>query len=76
MSNKWMDLITNSKQQSAVLNIPVWVSRATLDAIGEGKIYASTPLPLSDLLQLLLMSDSALLIMKKAHLHAHTAVCC
>ncbi|OJA08989.1 hypothetical protein AZE42_09936 [Rhizopogon vesiculosus] len=35
MSNKWMDLITNSKQQSAVLNIPVWVSRATLDSIGE-----------------------------------------
>ncbi|OAX35974.1 cytochrome P450 [Rhizopogon vinicolor AM-OR11-026] len=35
MSNKWMDLITNSKEQSAVLNIPAWVSRATLDAVGE-----------------------------------------
>ncbi|OAX35978.1 cytochrome P450 [Rhizopogon vinicolor AM-OR11-026] len=35
LSNKWMDIITNSKEQSAVLNIPAWLSRATLDAIGQ-----------------------------------------
>ncbi|OJA15903.1 hypothetical protein AZE42_11499 [Rhizopogon vesiculosus] len=35
LSNKWMDVIMNSKEQSAVLNIPAWLSRATLDAIGE-----------------------------------------
>ncbi|OAX38351.1 cytochrome P450 [Rhizopogon vinicolor AM-OR11-026] len=35
MSNKWIDIITNSKEQSAMLNIPAWLSRATLDAIGE-----------------------------------------
>ncbi|OAX39240.1 cytochrome P450 [Rhizopogon vinicolor AM-OR11-026] len=35
MSNKWMDIISNSKEQSAVFNIPKWLSRATFDAIGE-----------------------------------------
>jgi hypothetical protein len=36
MSNKWVDLITNSGVESAVINIPAWLSRAALDAIGEG----------------------------------------
>ncbi|OAX35971.1 cytochrome P450 [Rhizopogon vinicolor AM-OR11-026] len=36
MSQKWMDLITNYKGESAVLNIAAWLSRAALDAIGEG----------------------------------------
>ncbi|KAG2153139.1 cytochrome P450 [Suillus clintonianus] len=35
MSNKWMDIISNSKEQSVVFDIPAWMSRATLDAIGE-----------------------------------------
>ncbi|KIK40787.1 hypothetical protein CY34DRAFT_763985 [Suillus luteus UH-Slu-Lm8-n1] len=35
MSNKWMEIISNSKEGSAVFNIPAWMSRATLDAIGE-----------------------------------------
>ncbi|KAG0708534.1 cytochrome P450 [Suillus ampliporus] len=35
MSNKWIDIISNSKEQSVVFNIPHWLSRATLDAIGE-----------------------------------------
>ncbi|OJA11405.1 hypothetical protein AZE42_12467 [Rhizopogon vesiculosus] len=35
MSNKWVDLITNSGVESAVINIPAWLSRAALDAIGE-----------------------------------------
>ncbi|KAG2037512.1 cytochrome P450 [Suillus americanus] len=35
MSNKWMEIISNSKEGSVVLNIPAWLSRATLDAIGE-----------------------------------------
>jgi hypothetical protein len=33
-----MDIINNSKEQSAEFNIAAWLSRATLDAIGEGKI--------------------------------------
>jgi hypothetical protein len=40
MSNKWMEIISNSEEPSAEFNIPAWLSRATLDAIGEGKIYA------------------------------------
>jgi hypothetical protein len=40
MCNKWMDMINNSKEQSAEFNIAAWLSRATLDAIGEGKIYS------------------------------------
>ena len=34
---KWKDIITSSADPSAVLDIPSWASRATLDAIGEGK---------------------------------------
>ncbi|KAG1824493.1 cytochrome P450 [Suillus subaureus] len=35
MSNKWMEIIGDSKEGSVVFNIPAWLSRATLDAIGE-----------------------------------------
>ncbi|OAX37779.1 cytochrome P450 [Rhizopogon vinicolor AM-OR11-026] len=35
MSNKWIDVISNSKEQSAVLDMSAWLSRTTLDAIGE-----------------------------------------
>ncbi|KAL0573545.1 hypothetical protein V5O48_008412 [Marasmius crinis-equi] len=34
LSNKWKDLLLESKDQSEILSIPGWVSRATLDAIG------------------------------------------
>jgi len=39
MSNKWMDVIGNSNESSAVLDIPTWLCRATLDAIGQGETY-------------------------------------
>ncbi|KAH7922165.1 cytochrome P450 [Leucogyrophana mollusca] len=35
MTTKWMEVVSNSEEQSIVLNIPAWMSRATLDAIGE-----------------------------------------
>lgn len=35
LSNKWMETISNSNEGLVVLNIPAWLSRATLDAIGE-----------------------------------------
>ncbi|KAJ8592655.1 cytochrome P450 [Rhizopogon salebrosus TDB-379] len=35
MCNKWMDMINNSEEQSAEFNVATWLSRATLDAIGE-----------------------------------------
>jgi cytochrome P450 len=35
MSDKWMEIISNSKEGSVVFDIPTWLSRATLDAIGE-----------------------------------------
>lgn len=35
MSNKWTEIISNSKEGSVVFNLSVWLSRATLDAIGE-----------------------------------------
>jgi hypothetical protein len=47
MSNKWIDIISNSKERSVVFNVAAWLSRATLDAIGEGEIYSVTQLPLS-----------------------------
>lgn len=36
MSTQWKDMISTSLDQSALVNIPAWLSRATLDAIGEG----------------------------------------
>jgi hypothetical protein len=44
-----MDIISDSKEQSVVLDIPGWMSRATLDAIGEGRVYAGTQSPFSHL---------------------------
>jgi len=35
MSAKWMDIIGSSRDQKVVFNIPAWLSRATLDAIGQ-----------------------------------------
>ncbi|KAG7442653.1 cytochrome P450 [Guyanagaster necrorhizus] len=35
MASKWKELISTSDNQSVILDIPSWVSRATLDAIGE-----------------------------------------
>ncbi|KIK60906.1 hypothetical protein GYMLUDRAFT_200226 [Collybiopsis luxurians FD-317 M1] len=35
MARRWSDILSNSEDQSHVINIPVWVSRATLDAIGQ-----------------------------------------
>ncbi|KAH0828958.1 cytochrome P450 [Lanmaoa asiatica] len=35
MSTKWMEIIESSSDQKAVLNIPSWLSRGTLDAIGQ-----------------------------------------
>ena len=37
MCAKWMEIIWNSTDQKAVLNIPTWLSHGTLDAIGQGK---------------------------------------
>ncbi|KAF9024023.1 cytochrome P450 [Hymenopellis radicata] len=35
LTHKWEDLIASETQQTAVVSIPWWVSRAALDAIGE-----------------------------------------
>ncbi|OJA21638.1 hypothetical protein AZE42_12192 [Rhizopogon vesiculosus] len=40
MSNKWMDIINTSKDQSAVINVAAWLTRATLDAVGEAAFDA------------------------------------
>jgi hypothetical protein len=44
-----METISNSNEGSVVLNIPAWLSRATLDAIGEGTCYPGTQTPFSHL---------------------------
>lgn len=33
---KWMEVIEGSSDQKAVFNIPAWLSRGALDAIGQG----------------------------------------
>jgi len=71
LCNRWMDAINSSKEQSAVLNIPAWMSRATLDAIGEGKINILICDIFPHPLQLLLMFASAPLITRKSLLHVH-----
>ncbi|KDQ51422.1 hypothetical protein JAAARDRAFT_41090 [Jaapia argillacea MUCL 33604] len=35
LSVKWKELVTETSDQSIVLNVPKWLSRATLDVIGE-----------------------------------------
>ncbi|KAK0213325.1 cytochrome P450 [Desarmillaria ectypa] len=35
MTSKWKELISTTDEQSIVIDIPFWTSRATLDAIGE-----------------------------------------
>lgn len=36
MCAKWLEIIESSGDQKAVFNIPAWLSRGTLDAIGQG----------------------------------------
>jgi hypothetical protein len=36
VSAKWIDIIGDNNGEKAVLNVHAWLSRATLDAIGEG----------------------------------------
>ena len=36
MCMEWMEIIGNGTDQEAVINVSDWISRATLDAIGQG----------------------------------------
>ena len=36
MCVKWLEIIGSSSDQKAVFDIPAWLSRGTLDAIGQG----------------------------------------
>jgi hypothetical protein len=38
MVSKWKELVSATEEQSFVIDIPSWTSRATLDAIGEGML--------------------------------------
>ena len=67
-----MNIASNSKNQSTVIDIPAWISRASLDSIGQGKIMQVHILLFTHFLQLPLISASALVRMMKANLHAHT----
>lgn len=51
VAQKWEDMIATDEKQTTVVSIPRWVSRATLDAIGEGKWR---PQPIQVGLQLIL----------------------
>ncbi len=42
MTSKWKELISATDEQSVVIDIPSWTSRATLDAIGEGMLLRPT----------------------------------
>lgn len=43
LTAQWMDIIASSVDQSAVLNVASWLSRATMDSIGEGFISIVSP---------------------------------
>lgn len=53
MTNQWTDILVSSPGQSAVLNVATWLSRATMDSIGEGMkarlLLASTSLLINNL---------------------------
>ena len=36
VTTKWRDILTGSANSQAVINVSDWLSRATLDVIGEG----------------------------------------
>ncbi len=40
MVSKWKEFVSATEEQSLVIDIPSWTSRATLDAIGEGMLLA------------------------------------
>ena len=40
MSEKWTELISASTEDSVVVDLPSWISRTALDAIGLGEFAA------------------------------------
>ncbi|KAF9024038.1 cytochrome P450 [Hymenopellis radicata] len=49
LAQKWQDLIASDAQQMTVVSIPWWISRATLDAIGEVRALDNTGNALADM---------------------------
>jgi hypothetical protein len=43
MITKWQELLGTAKDDTAVVDLPSWISRATLDALG-GKCIMSAPM--------------------------------
>ena len=37
VTTKWRDILTGTADSQAVINVSDWLSRATLDVIGEGE---------------------------------------
>lgn len=44
LTAQWTDALVNSPDQSAVMNVASWLSRATMDSIGEGSSDFYKPL--------------------------------
>jgi hypothetical protein len=36
LTNQWTDILVSSPGQTAVLNVATWLSRTTMDSVGEG----------------------------------------
>jgi hypothetical protein len=41
LAQKWKDEIATDKDHNPILNVSEWLSRATLDIIGEGRVSTS-----------------------------------
>ena len=37
LTEQWNDILASSPDQSAVVNVSKWLSRATMDCLGEGQ---------------------------------------
>jgi hypothetical protein len=41
LTAQWTDILASSINQSAVLNVASWLSRATMDSVGEGSVLTA-----------------------------------
>jgi len=78
LTARWKDIVGATAEQSTIFNIPGWLSRALLDAIGEGKLslYLVFFFPFRSLLvpKRLLTTNSELWKMQKTPWGQHISI--
>jgi hypothetical protein len=42
LSAQWKDMLASAPDQTEVMNVAPWLSRATMDSVGEGEHYSQS----------------------------------